>query len=138
MISDQAVRSSSVNNHIGRWKVKLGEREIQIQEIEHRSNAEQEANETSLQRQSARLEQSTAPYETTRSHERNPSYWRTVDDVLSRPASESEIANAHSRTKAEAAMTLVEQATSLQKGQARSEREMLLAIKSGKMRKSRY
>ncbi|MGN6104907.1 MAG: eCIS core domain-containing protein [Kofleriaceae bacterium] len=58
---------------------------------------------------------------------------QTLDDFIGIPANENEISGARSQAAREASMSLAEQSASIRTEQARSEREMLLAIKNGEM-----
>lgn len=58
---------------------------------------------------------------------------RTLDDFLGDAPNATELARAKEQVKAESRMSLDEQARSIRLGHARSEREMLLAIKNGEM-----
>lgn len=57
----------------------------------------------------------------------------TLDDFLGIPANENELSGARSQAAREASMSLAEQSASIRTEQARSEREMLLAIKNDEM-----
>jgi hypothetical protein len=58
---------------------------------------------------------------------------RSLDDFLGDVPKPSELARAKEQAKAESEMSIDEQARSIRIGHARSEREMLLAIKNGEM-----
>jgi hypothetical protein len=58
---------------------------------------------------------------------------RTLDDFLGDAPSATELGRAKEQAKTESQMSLDEQAKSIRLGHARSEREMLLAIKNGEM-----
>jgi hypothetical protein len=58
---------------------------------------------------------------------------RTLDDFMGTPASGTELAGARSEAASEANMTMAQQRAAISLGHARSERDMLLAIKNGEM-----
>lgn len=58
---------------------------------------------------------------------------QTLDDFLGAPASKTELAQARAQAEHESATSLSDHAALVRTGHARSEREMLLAIKNGEM-----
>jgi hypothetical protein len=58
---------------------------------------------------------------------------RTLDDFLGREPTSEELEQASAEAKAEATISIAQQAASIKTGRARSERDMLLAIKNGEM-----
>jgi hypothetical protein len=55
------------------------------------------------------------------------------EDFLGTPATDADVAKAHTQAESERAMTLDEQAQAIATGSARSERDMLLAIQNGEL-----